>query len=71
MPRRSLILSMEMIAWLKASTVGIFTYLTWSTVQIALDQAEALSPLFLPLAAGFYLVILLVYVVLILRRSSR
>jgi len=67
MPRRSLILSMEMIAWLKASTVGIFTYLTWSTVQIALDQAEALSPLFLPLAAGFYLVILLVYVDLILR----
>jgi hypothetical protein len=70
MPRRSLILGMELIAWLKATTAGIFTYLTWSTVQIALGRAEALSPLFLPLSAGFYLVILAVYVVLILRGKS-
>lgn len=70
--RRSLILSMELIAWVKAWTVGIFTYLTWSTVEIALGRAAALSPIFLPLVVGLSLVIVAVYCVLILRdRRSR
>jgi uncharacterized membrane protein len=66
-PRRSLILSMELLAWVKAWTVGIFTYLTWSTVEIALGRVAALSPIFLPLVVGLSLVIVAVYCVLILR----
>ena len=66
-PRRSLILSMELIAWVKAWAVGIFTYLAWSTVEIALNRATALSPVFLPLVVGLSLAIVAVYCVLILR----
>ena len=65
--RRSLILSMELLAWVKAWTVWTFTYLTWSTVEIALERAAALSPVFLPLVMVTGLVIIAIYCILIIR----
>ena len=56
------------MTWLKACTVGAFSYVTWRTVEIALDRAASLSPLFLPLFMIASLVIIAVYCFLIVRK---
>lgn len=68
--RRTLILGLELLTWVKAWTVGIFTYLTWGTVEIALGRAAALSPFFLPLVIGFSLAITVIYCIRIIRAQK-
>lgn len=63
-------LEMDLLAWTKALTVWIFTYLTWSTIVIALGRATALSSFFLPLLLVFTLALIVVYCVLILRAQK-
>jgi uncharacterized membrane protein len=52
----------DMLAWMKAELVWLFTYIIWATQQVALQKAEGLSPWFLPaflliifFTTGYYL----------------
>lgn len=68
--RRTLRLSLDLIAWLKAWTALFFTCFLWATLEIALGRTAAVSPLFFPLALGINLAIIATYTALILREAK-
>lgn len=56
-----------MLNVLKNETVLLFSFITYSTIQIALGEAEGLGPWFLPVFMGVIMGSLLVFVVRMLR----
>lgn len=47
--REQYYLARSLLMWLKAELIGLFTFLTWATIRVALGQAAGLGTIFLPI----------------------
>ena len=56
-------MALKIVRISKLGVVLLFAYILWQTIQIALGNAQGLSRYFLSFGIGFYLLILLVYIV--------